>query len=148
MALLLYRLLFPIAFLLALPFYALRLVRRERGRASQQKPPGYGIGIAQRFGSYDARTRAHLAGQPAPIWICSISVGETLVALKIARAIRARDPQVRVVLSVTTSTGYELLLREAAALGWLVPLYNPIDFASAARAALAAIKPRVLVLTE
>ena len=148
MALLLYRLLFPFAFLVALPFYALRLVRRERGRASQQKPPGYGIGLGQRFGSYDAQIRARLAQQPAPVWICSISVGETLVALKIARAIRAKDPQARVVLSVTTSTGYELLLREATALDWLVPLYNPIDFTFAARAAISTIKPRVLVLTE
>ena len=148
MALLLYRLLFPIAFLVALPFYALRLVRRERGRASQEKPPGYGIGLGQRFGRYADEIRARLAAQPAPVWICSISVGETLVALKIARAIRARDPQSRVVLSVTTSTGYELLLREAAALDWLIPLYNPIDFTFAARAAIAAIQPRVLVLTE
>ncbi len=148
MALLLYRLFFPVAFLFALPFYALRLVRRERGRASQEKPPGYGVGLGQRFGRYSEEIRARLAERPAPVWICSISVGETLVALKIARAIRARDPQARVVLSVTTSTGYELLLRESAALGWLLPLYNPVDFSFAARAAIAAIRPRVLVLTE
>ena len=148
MALLLYRLLFPFAFLVALPFYALRLVRRERGRASQQKPPGYGIGLGQRFGSYDAKTLARLAQQAAPVWICSISVGETLVALKVARAIRAREPETRVVLSVTTSTAYEMLLREAAALDWLTPLYNPIDFTFAARAAISAIKPRAFVLIE
>jgi len=148
MPLLLYRLLFPFAFLAALPFYALRLLRRERGRAAQTKPPGYHVGLGQRFGRYDAGIRARLAQQPAPVWICSISVGETLVALKIARAIRARAPQARVILSVTTSTGYELLLREAAALGWLIPLYNPVDFSFAARAAISAIKPRILVLTE
>ena len=148
MALLLYRLLFPFAFLVALPFYALRLLRRERGRSAHAKPPGYQLGIGQRFGRYAPELRALLGREPAPAWICSISVGETLVALKIARAIRARDPQARVVLSVTTSTGYELLLREAAALEWLTPLYNPIDFAFAARAAISAIKPRVLVLTE
>ncbi len=147
MALLLYRLLFPFAFLVALPFYALRLLRREKGRAAHPKPPGYQLGIGQRFGRYSAEMRARLA-QSAPVWICSISVGETLVALKIARAIRARDPQARVVLSVTTSTGYELLLREATALDWLTPLYNPIDFSFAARAAISAIKPRTLVLTE
>ena len=67
MALLLYRLLFPIAFLVALPFYALRLVRRERGRASQEKPPGYDIGIGQRFGRYTDEIRARLAAQPAPV---------------------------------------------------------------------------------
>jgi len=148
MALLLYRLLFPFAFLVMLPFYALRLLRRERGRAAKTKPPGYRLGLGQRFGRYDPEIRARLAQLPAPVWICSISVGETLVALKIARAIRARDPQARVVLSVTTSTGYELLLREVAALGWLVPLYNPIDFTFATRAAISAIKPRALVLTE
>ena len=148
MALLLYRLLFPFAFLAALPFYALRLLRRERGRAAQPKPPGYHLGIGQRFGRYDPEMCAHLAALPAPVWICSISVGETLVALKIARAIRARDPHARVVLSVTTSTGFELLLSEAAALDWLTPLYNPIDFSFAARAAISAIKPRTLVLTE
>ena len=148
MALLLYRLLFPFAFLAMLPFYARRLLRREKGRATQPKPPGYHLGLGQRFGRYAPEIRARLATQPAPFWICSISVGETLVALKIARAIRARDPQARVVLSVTTSTGYELLLREAAALDWLTPLYNPIDFAFAARAAISAIKPRALVLAE
>ncbi len=148
MALLLYRLLFPFAFLVALPFYALRLLRREKGRAAHAKPPGYQLGLGQRFGRYAPEIRERLARQPAPVWICSISVGETLVALKIARAIRARDPHARVALSVTTSTGYELLLREAAALDWLVPLYNPIDFAFAARSAISTIQPRVLVLTE
>ena len=148
MALLLYRLLFPFAFLVALPFYALRLLRREKGRAAQPKPRGYHLGIGQRFGRYDPEMRARLAALPAPVWLCSISVGETLVALKIARAIRARDPHACIVLSVTTSTGYELLLRESAALGWLVPLYNPIDFSFAARAAISAIQPRTLVLTE
>lgn len=148
MALLLYRLLFPFAFLVALPFYALRLLRREKGRAAHAKPPGYQLGLGQRFGRYAPEIRERLARQPAPVWICSISVGETLVALKIARAIRARDPHARVALSVTTSTGYELLLREAAALDWLVPLYNPIDVAFAARSAISTIQPRVLVLTE
>ncbi len=148
MALLLYRLLFPFAFVVALPFYALRLRRRERGRNSQEKPHGYHLGLGQRFGRYDSALRARLAAGPPPVWLCSISVGETLIALKIARALRAREPQVRVVLSVTTSTGYELLLRECADSQWLIPLYNPIDFRFAARAALAAVRPRALVLVE
>lgn len=148
MAFLLYRLLFPFAFVLALPSYALRLFRREKGRASQEKPQGYHVGIGQRFGRYDARLLERLAGGPAPVWISSISVGETLVALKIARALHARCPESRVALSVTTSTGYELLLREASKLPWLIPLYNPVDFSFAARAALDAIRPRSLVLVE
>jgi 3-deoxy-D-manno-octulosonic-acid transferase len=142
MALVIYRLLFPIAFILALPFYALRLLRRERGRAAQEKPPGYKLGIGQRFGRYDAELRAQLASSPAPWWLISISVGETLLALKLARELRSRDANARVVLSVTTSTGFELLLREAAKSPWITPLYNPLDFRFAARAALRLVSPR------
>ncbi len=148
MALLLYRLLFPFAFVVALPFYALRLRKRERGRSSHTKPPSYHLGIGQRFGRYDSALRARLADGPPPVWLCSISVGETLIALKLARTLHAREPQARVVLSVTTSTGYELLLRESANSPWLIPLYNPIDFRFAARAALTAIRPRAFVLVE
>ena len=60
MALLLYRLLFPLAFLSALPFYALRLMRRERGRAAQQKPEGYRLGLGERFGFYHRALRERL----------------------------------------------------------------------------------------
>jgi 3-deoxy-D-manno-octulosonic-acid transferase len=105
--------------------------------------------LGQRFGRYNPALRARLAASNArPWWLCSISVGETLVALKLARALHEQDPAVPVVLSVTTSTGYELLLREAARLPWLTPLYNPVDFRFAAKAALRAIRPRALVLIE
>ena len=146
MALLLYRLLYPLAFLLAAPFYVSRLRRRERGRSSQSKPDGYHLGIAQRFGRYDPELRARLADGSAPVWLCSISVGETIVALKLARALRQQNPSARIVISVTTSTGYELLLREKA--DWLIPIYNPLDFRFAARAALNVIRPKTLVLIE
>jgi 3-deoxy-D-manno-octulosonic-acid transferase len=147
MALLLYRILFPVTFLLALPFYALRLWRRERGRTHHEKPTGYQLGLGQRFGWYgDLSSR--LSGDRRPWWICSISVGETLMALKLARALRAREPEASIVLSVTTSTGYELLLREAVRVPWLIPIYNPVDFRFAARAAIRAIRPRALVLVE
>ena len=148
MAFLLYRLLFPFAFLAALPLYALRLVRRERGRAGQAKPQGYHLGLGERLGHYDPALLKRLAQGPAPVWICSISVGETLVALKLARALRAADPRARVVISVTTSTGYEILLRETAGADWITSLYNPVDFTFAARGAVSAVRPRALVLTE
>lgn len=148
MVLLLYRILFPLAFVVALPFYALRLWRRERGRATQVKPEGYEVGLGQRFGRYSPEIKARLRANPHPWWLCSISVGETLVALKLARELRAQHPDLGVVLSVTTSTGYEMLLREAARLPWLVSLYNPVDFRFAARSALKVIQPRALILIE
>ena len=146
MALLLYRLLYPLAFLLAAPFYVARLLRRERGRSAQAKPAGYHLGIAQRFGRYDAEISSRLAGGTASVWLCSISVGETIVALKLARALRQQDPAARIVISVTTSTGYELLLREKVE--WLIPIYTPLDFRFSARAALNLVRPKSLVLIE
>jgi 3-deoxy-D-manno-octulosonic-acid transferase len=68
--------------------------------------------------------------------------------LKLARALRARDPAARAVVSVTTSTGYELLLRETRGAPWIIPLYNPVDLAFAARTAVSAVRPRVLALIE
>lgn len=144
----LYRILFPFVFCLAAPFYALRLMRRERGRAKQEKPPGYEVGLGQRFGMYSPELRRRLSNNSGAWWLCSISVGETLIALKLARAIRAQYPNIPVVLSVTTSTGYEMLLREAAKLPWLVPMYSPIDFRFATRSALQATRPRALILIE
>src|SRR5687767_6978908 len=127
MVLFLYRLLFPVVLCFAAPFYLLRLRRRERGRAGQSKPAGYHLGSRQRFGQYEPAVLAKLAANPHPWWLSSISVGETLVALKLAHALRQQDPAAQVVLSVTTSTGFELLLREAAAHSWITPIYNPVD---------------------
>ena len=59
------------------------------------------------------------------LWLHSISVGETLLALKLARQMRALDPATRIALSVTTSTGFAVA-REAAC-DWLEVIYNPLD---------------------
>lgn len=145
--LLLYRVVFPILFLLALPFYLLRMRRRERGRAGNAKPDGYHLGIGQRFGFYRDRERAWMS-KGKVLWIHSISVGETLVALKLARQIHIFDPQKRIVLSTTTSTGFEVALEGAAGSDWLLPLYNPVDLRGAARRALNAIQPEQVILIE
>lgn len=145
--LLLYRIVFPILFIVALPFYLLRMRRRERGRAGNTKPDGYHLGIGQRFGFYGAWERAWMQKGGA-LWIHSISVGETLVALKLARQIHTLDPHKRIVLSTTTSTGFEVALEGAAGNDWLLPIYNPVDLRGAARRALNAIQPDQVILIE
>jgi 3-deoxy-D-manno-octulosonic-acid transferase len=73
-------------------------------------------------------------------------VGETLVALKLARALRAAQPGLKIALSVTTSTGYALA-REAAD-PWLFPMYNPLDNQSAVERVLDILRPERLILIE
>src|SRR4051812_15784701 len=91
-SLFIYNFFFAFVFLLLLPSLLLRMLRRG----------GYREKFGQRFGRYDTRDRERFASS-AWLWLHSISVGETLIALKLAREIRALDPSLNVALSVTTS---------------------------------------------
>lgn len=136
LTLLVYNTLFPFVFLAQLPGYLGRMIRRGNYRAK----------FAHRLGRYSAEEKALLARPGADcIWIYSISVGETLVALKLARTLHA-STGCRIVLSTTTSTGFALA--QEAASEWLHPIYNPLDFLPIVRRALATISPRLVVFIE
>jgi len=130
-----YNLLFPVALLFMLP----GLIKRMRKRG------GYREKFGQRFGVYSKETMARFRSRPW-IWIQSISVGETMLALKIARRLHEADPQVGIVISVTTSTGYEVAAK--AACDWLEPVYNPIDWWPLVRRAVLAICPERFIIIE
>lgn len=134
-SLFLYNLFFPIAFLALLPGYLLRMTRRG----------GYREKFAQRLGRYTPQERERFASGDW-LWLHSISVGETLLALKLARQIHETEPELRVALSVTTSTGFAVA-REAAS-DWLEPIYNPLDLLSIVRTTLDVMRPRRLVFIE
>lgn len=106
---------------------------------------GFKEHFGQRLGRFNAEEISRLR-QHRWTWIRSISVGETLVALKLARALRAIDPRINVALSVTTSTGYALAAKEAAE--WLFVFYNPVDTQSAVNRTLSLLRPERLVLVE
>jgi 3-deoxy-D-manno-octulosonic-acid transferase len=130
-----YNLLFPVAFLLLLPGYLLRMLRRG----------GYRGKFTQRLGIFTAADREDLRGGGAT-WIHSISVGETLLALKIAREMRRAEPERKIVLSVTTSTGYAVAAPAAG--DWLAVIYNPLDLRSVVRRTLRVLKPKRLIFIE
>jgi 3-deoxy-D-manno-octulosonic-acid transferase len=134
-SLLIYNLFFPLVFLALLPGFLLRMTRRG----------GYREKFGQRFGRYSDDERARFASGQW-IWLHSISVGETLLALKLARQIHALDPTKSIALSVTTSTGFAVA-REAAS-EWLDVIYNPLDAAWIVRAALDAVRPQRLIFVE
>ena len=133
--LLIYNLFFPLAFLAMLPGLARRMLRRGNYRRK----------FGQRFARYDEVTRKRLA-QSGWVWVHSISVGETLLALRLIRRMRELQPGLRVVLSATTSTGFALAEENASE--WLEALYNPIDAWPLARRALERVRPERLVFIE
>lgn len=130
-----YNLFFPLAFFALFPGYLLRMLRR----GSYREKFGQRLG---RFGTAD-RGRLAIGGWT---WIHSISVGETLLALKLARKIRELEPSRRILLSLTTSTGFAVA--QPAACDWLEVVYNPLDLRSIVRRTLELVRPRQLIFIE
>ena len=130
-----YNLFFPLAFLFLLPGFLLRMLRRGGHREK----------FGQRLARFDEADVARLRSREW-LWIHSISVGETFVALKLARALHALDQNIGIVLSVTTSTGFAEARK--AACDWLEVIYNPLDLRSIVRRTLEIVRPRHLIFIE
>ncbi len=118
-----------------LPSLLLRLFRRGN----------YQHCFSQRFARYGPEVRARLEAG-GRIWIQSISVGETMVALKLARKIKALCPEAKLVISATTSTGFAIAAKDQSA--WLEAIYNPLDSPLFVSRALSLIAPSQLVIIE
>jgi 3-deoxy-D-manno-octulosonic-acid transferase len=133
--LLIYNFFFPLVLLTMLPGLARRMIRRGNYRRK----------FGQRFGRYDEPTRLRL-GAGDWVWVHSISVGETLLALRLIGQMRELRPDLRVVLSTTTSTGFAVAEENESE--WLEAIYNPIDSWPLARRALEAVRPERLIFIE
>src|SRR2546426_16304 len=96
---------------------------------------------AQRLG-YHAE-----ALSPSGVWIQAASVGEVRVASNLVNALLARCPGLPLILTTTTRTG-QALARSAFASLAVRCGYFPLDFPPSVRRALAAARPRLLVLVE
>lgn len=132
---LLYNLLWPIGLLFFLPGYLLKMFRRG----------GYRHKFGQRLGIYDVDLRARLAAQKS-LWLHAVSVGEVMIALKLAEAIRTLQPEVRFVLTTTTTTGFAFASKNVSS--WIEVLYSPLDFWPIMRRAFAVIRPAKIILVE
>ena len=132
---LLYNAVFPLALLLSLPAYLVRMVRRGNYRRD----------FSQRLGRYAPELRARFASGEW-FWVHAVSVGEFLVGLKIIGELHRRHPSWRFVVSSTTSTAHALALSKQE--DWWVPVYTPIDLSSFVKRALGAVRPRAVVLVE
>ena len=132
---LLYNLLFPLALLIFLPGYVVKMFRRGNYRNK----------FGQRLGFYNAETRARLA-PGGSTWLHAVSVGEVMIALKLAAKMNEREPGLRVSLTTTTTTGFALAQKHSP--DWIEVLYTPLDFWPIMRRAFAVIRPARIILVE
>ncbi len=129
----LYRILFPLALLVALPTYLRRALRRGGLRAH----------FGQRFGGHP-RVRRSSRGGPR-IWLQAVSVGEMLAIAPLIEALHRDGADIY--LTTTTSTGYRIgrdrYLTMVAGIG-----YFPVDWWPFSARAWRQIRPDLVILTE
>jgi 3-deoxy-D-manno-octulosonic-acid transferase len=136
MLLLLYNLFLPFALLFSLPFYLRRMLKRG----------GYARNFVQRFGFFSTALHQQISGRTWT-WIRAVSVGEMLLALRLADEIRRQDPEFRAVISTTTSTGYQLGLNRADP-AYLQIIYSPVDFYPILQRVWRLIRPTRVILID
>ncbi|MDF2441482.1 MAG: 3-deoxy-D-manno-octulosonic-acid transferase [Abditibacteriota bacterium] len=82
------------------------------------------------------------------VWVHAVSVGETMAARAVARALKKQMPHAKIALSVTTDTGMDTALAAQRAGEVEAVFYYPIDAPLAIRRALNAIQPDAFLAIE
>ncbi len=102
-------------------------------------------GFRQRFGRYSTKIKQAITNRHV-IWIHAVSVGEVNVCTQFIRALEPRMPNLKIVVSTTTSTGMAELQRRLPS--HIQKIYYPIDRRQWVRRALGTIHPEAIVLVE
>jgi len=131
----LYNILFTIFFALSSPYYFRRMRRRGNWRR----------GFRERFARYDANLKQALTNRQV-MWIHAVSVGEINLCTQLIRALELRLPNIKFVVSTTTTTGMAELRRRLPT--HISKIYYPIDRRKFVGRALAVINPEAIVLVE
>ena len=130
-----YNAFWPLGLLIFLPGYIAKMIRRG----------GYREKFGQRIGMYGAEVWNRLSRQRST-WLHAVSVGEVNIALKLANALRALEPDLQCVLTTTTTTGFASARK--AAPPWIEVMYTPLDYWPIMRRAFSVIRPARIVLIE
>jgi 3-deoxy-D-manno-octulosonic-acid transferase len=130
-----YNLLFSVFFVLSIPHYFLRMWRRGNWRE----------GFGQRFGYYDGKLKQAITNRHV-LWMHAVSVGEVNLCTQVIRALETRAPNLKIVVSTTTTTGMAELRRKLPV--HVSKIYYPIDRRRWVARALATVHPEAVVLVE
>jgi 3-deoxy-D-manno-octulosonic-acid transferase len=131
----LYNILFGILFTLASPYYFYRM----RRRGNWQK------GFSQRFGKYDSKLKQAITNRHI-LWAHAVSVGEVNACTQLIRALESRLPNLKIVVSTTTTTGMGDLQNKLPT--HVSKIYYPIDHRTCVTRALNTLHPEAVVLVE
>jgi 3-deoxy-D-manno-octulosonic-acid transferase len=131
----LYNILFSFLFALSSPYYFMRMRRRGNWRRD----------FGQRFGRYDAKFKQAITNRDT-LWIHAVSVGEVKLCTQLIRALEPRLPNLKLVVSTTTTTGMAELQKHLPA--HISRIYYPVDLRGAVSKALVTVRPEAIILVE
>ena len=132
---LLYNILMLTAAVVGLPFFAFRFIRERRFRER----------LRQNLGFFPADTLTRVVGR-SPVWFQSASVGEVVAASSIIREFKRQLPEIPVLISSGTISGYDMAQRiipEADAV-----IFYPPDLPGMPDRIVGKILPRAYVPVE
>ncbi|MGG5287652.1 lipid IV(A) 3-deoxy-D-manno-octulosonic acid transferase [Pseudomonas shirazensis] len=130
------RTLYTLLFHLGLPLVALRLYLRAR------KAPAYGQRVAERFAIKLPPMRQ------GGIWVHAVSVGESIAAAPMVRALLKAYPELPITVTCMTPTGSERIRALFADEPRIQHCYLPYDLPWAASRFLDHVRPRLGVIME
>ncbi|MFH4512264.1 lipid IV(A) 3-deoxy-D-manno-octulosonic acid transferase [Vibrio alginolyticus] len=107
---------------------------------SRPNKPKFGSRWKEHFG-----ITPKLKSNDKPIWIHAVSVGESIAATPLIKALKEQNPEQSILVTTTTSTGAE----QIAKLGDLIEhRYMPIDFGFAIKGFLKSVQPKQMLIIE
>ncbi|MBL9166297.1 MAG: 3-deoxy-D-manno-octulosonic acid transferase [Verrucomicrobiales bacterium] len=130
-----YNILFSVFFYLSAPFYFFKMWRRG----------GWKENFGHRFGRFDAKVKQALTNRHI-IWLHAVSVGEVNICMHLIQALEPRIPNIKIVVSTTTSTGMGELKKRLPS--HIQKIYYPIDRKPWVWKALGTIHPEAVILIE
>jgi 3-deoxy-D-manno-octulosonic-acid transferase len=135
----LYSLLTAAGMLLLSPYFLIRALVRGKDLGNLPERLGWTFPHALRKTSGSEENRK-------AIWIHAVSVGEVLAALPLARLLKLRYPQRRLVISTTTTTGQKIA-RERMDFADAI-FYFPLDWTRPVRRALRRTQASLVLIVE
>ncbi len=102
-------------------------------------------GLSERFGKFNVIFKQSITNRQV-LWLHAVSVGEVNVCTQLIRALEPRMPNLKIVVSTTTTTGMAELKKKLPTL--ISKIYYPLDLRKYVSRALSAIYPEAIVLVE
>jgi 3-deoxy-D-manno-octulosonic-acid transferase len=137
----LYNILFAVLFVISAPYYFFRMWRR----GSNQNGFPWKKGFSQRFGRYDSKLKQAITNRHR-LWMHAVSVGEVNVSTQLIQAMETRLPNLKIIISTTTTTAMEGLQSKLPT--HVSKIYYPIDRRAWVSRALGTVRPEAIVLVE